>query len=94
MTEELDLARARVQTMARVAKPTGKTYNGGGTTGDGDVCPLNPEHGRMLTIQASDLQHCPNQAHDGQGDRRPSTRAVWPQKFLSEAVAAWKETHA
>lgn len=85
--------------MARVMKPAGKAYSGGGTTGDGDRCPLVPEHGIMLVLQGtSGKQHCPHQSHDGTWSasekKRPPTRSIWPTKFFAEAVAAWKESHA
>jgi hypothetical protein len=83
--------------MARVAKPTGKEYHGGGTTGDGDPCPITPEHGKMLV--RGDTQYCPHQSHDGDwasGEHRGPTRAFWPlgNRARAEAFAAWKETHA
>ena len=51
--------------------------------GDGDQCPLNPEHGNMLTIQGTQKQRCNHQSHDGRPKSHPqgaapATRSMWP----------------
>lgn len=81
--------------MARVMKPAGRAYSGGGTTGDGDPCPLVPEHGKMESINGSTppKQWCPHQSHDGKG-KEPGTRAMWPQQGLAAAVAEYRGGHA
>jgi hypothetical protein len=59
--------------------------------GDGDPCPLNPEHGHMFWLVGSDNQWCPHRAHDGLR-KVPPTRAFWPKghRSFDEAVAAYR----
>jgi len=45
-------------------------------TGDGDVCPINPDHGQMFFLTTR--QWCPDHSHEAVGER-PGTRAFWPQ---------------
>lgn len=52
-------------------------------TGDGDRCPLVPEHGKMYVSKDHQTQRCVHQSHDGDpktavGGERPATRASWP----------------
>jgi hypothetical protein len=54
------------------------------TTGDGDSCPLNPEHGRMCFLNDSGNQWCPSVDHDGRPKSHPAgkagmTRSFWPK---------------
>jgi hypothetical protein len=56
----------------------------GADTGNGDPCPLNPEHGKMYFLNGSTNQYCADQSHDGApksapGGPQPMTRKVWPQ---------------
>lgn len=50
--------------------------------GDGDVCPLNPEHGQMMFLSCSPSQWCPDASHEGvwtfDGKER-ATRSIWPK---------------
>ncbi len=34
-------------------------------TGDGDLCPQDPEHGRMWFVRGREVQWCPNARHAG-----------------------------
>lgn len=34
-------------------------------------------------------QYCPDQSHDGQGEKRPATRAFWPLHTFHAAVKAY-----
>lgn len=56
--------------------------------GDGDPCPLVPEHGKMLLIRNRPTQYCPHQSHD------TKTRATWPRQFLAAAVATYTGSSA
>lgn len=83
----------------KVAIATGRVYTRrpGDDIGDGDRCPVEPEHGKMLTIRGTDRQYCPHQTHDGIWDKeghRDPTRSGWPIQHISfaAAVTAWKET--
>ena len=82
------------KTSSSIQTATGRVYNGPPTTGDGDPCPLNPEHGRMLSINGANppKQHCPHQSHDGKG-KVPGTRSIWPQQGLAQAVAEYRSSH-
>lgn len=68
-------------------------YEGRLMPGDGDRCPIFPEHGIMYVIQGSDppMQWCPHSAHAGRPgkDGPPMTRAKWPLYGIEEAVAAY-----
>lgn len=68
-----------------------------GDLGDGDTCPLFPEHGNMYVLRTegkAPLQWCSNVVHDGtgpkdaQGLRPPPSRAFWPLHGFEETVAA------
>ena len=96
--ETRSAARAQQEALKRLAKPQNFERVKGGTTGDGDRCPLVPAHGRMLTIQGTQKQQCPNQDHDGRPRSHPDgaaprTRAIWPlgSGALAEAVAVYTE---
>lgn len=56
--------------------------------GDGDPCPLFPEHGKMVTIPGTKKQYCPHVEHVQHKDR-PATRAIWPLEdgALAAAIA-------
>lgn len=71
--------------MKRIAKPTGKAYRrqpGDHDLGDGDRCPLVPDHGRMYAYKDAGRQWCPHSDHagtPGKGENaRPATRSWWP----------------
>lgn len=38
-----------------------------GSNGNGDVCPVDREHGHMYVLVATKHQYCPNQVHDRNG---------------------------
>jgi hypothetical protein len=60
------------------------TRRRGNGLGDGDYCPLNPDHGQMYFLSGSDRQWCPDVEHAGrlashpQGPA-PATRSYWPK---------------
>lgn len=57
--------------------------------GDGDTCPLRPEHGRMFVLPTNPpKQYCPHVWHDGLADI-PQTRAIWPLYGLEDTVSAY-----
>jgi hypothetical protein len=65
-------------------------------TGNGDVCPLFPDHGQMLVLAAkpgaAPRQYCPHHAHDGEGhgeDAIPRSRSMWPLHGFEESVATY-----
>ena len=53
-------------------------------TGDGDFCPINPAHGRMMHLKGvSGDQYCSHTDHDGKpkgapDGPTPATRCFWP----------------
>lgn len=49
-------------------KPTGRVYTGKSDLGDGDLCPVNPEHGRMYYVSNS-RQWCPHAWHSSTAGR-------------------------
>lgn len=63
------------------------------SVGDGDNCPLFPDHGPMLTINGSNppMQYCPDQMHDGVwgADKAPASRAMWPLYGLEDTVRTY-----
>lgn len=66
-----------------------------GGTGNGDTCPVNPEHGHMLVLNGDQTQYCPDQSHDGRPKTAPlgatgPSRKLWPYQFFAEAVAEWR----
>ena len=76
--------------MARLTKPTNRGA-GRPTTGDGDPCPLVPEHGRMILVHGNERQWCPNQDHDGkwpvgEGMRTDPTQAFYPFPMPKEVA--------
>jgi hypothetical protein len=90
-----ELARAQAAAAKKAVKPRA-LRNTGPTTGDGDPCPLDAEHGRMLSIQGTKRQQCPHQSHDGRPKSHPAgplpaTPHIWPleDRALAEAVAAY-----
>lgn len=62
-------------------------------TGNGDTCPLFPEHGNMSVLSGSDppKQWCAHQMHDGQPGKSgvPRSRAIWPLYGFEESVTAY-----
>lgn len=48
--------------MKRSMKPTGKTFKGGQDAGNGDPCPINPEHGRTYVFPTGYVW-CPHVDH-------------------------------
>jgi hypothetical protein len=62
------------------------------TTGNGDTCPLFPEHGPMLVLEGRvPMQYCPHAQHEGTlGDDGPAaSRAMWPLFGLEDTVASY-----
>lgn len=61
--------------------------------GDGDTCPLFPEHGNMQTVRGSTppKQYCPHVIHDGKAGRDgvPASRAFWPLYGFDDTVASY-----
>lgn len=86
---DLDLIRAKQAAVKAALKPQARRRVE--QTGDGDTCPLDPEHGRMFVLKTGVVcQYCPNQSHDGvwtPEGKSPKTRKVWPYHHLAEAVA-------
>jgi hypothetical protein len=62
-------------------------------TGNGDECPLFPEHGFMLVIPGSDppMQYCPHHGHDGGigPDAAPPSRNRWPLYGIESSVQTY-----
>jgi hypothetical protein len=62
--------------------------------GDGDVCPLFPDHDQMVVLKGGmpPKQYCPHVAHDGLGgpNGRPQSRSIWPLYGFDETVVAYK----
>lgn len=48
-----------------VMKPRGKAFTGKSDLGNGDVCPINPEHGKMYNMP-SGRDWCPHHSHDAE----------------------------
>ena len=93
--DALEVARAQQAAVKKAVKPRA-LRNTGPTTGDGDACPLDAEHGRMLAIPGVKRQHCPHQSHDGRPKSHPAgpvpaTPRFWPleDRALAEAVSAY-----
>lgn len=87
--EGLQAARAAQQAAREAIKPRSrqKAYR----LGDGDICPVNPEHGPMFVLSAKGgpaTQWCPDQSHDG------TSRALWPLHTFEAAVKAYKPVPA
>lgn len=64
--------------------------------GNGDRCPVNPEHGNMFVLK-SGTQFCAHSDHVEHKVKgvvvRPATRSIWPGEGFDAAVRAWKESH-
>lgn len=67
-------------------------------TGNGDVCPIDPEHGHMVVLPGQEeRQFCPHQSHDGRPKTHPEgeappTRAFWPTGIDSFRRASIQHT--
>lgn len=65
-----------------------RSRTGDSSTGNGDPCPLVPEHGMMFALKASagreQRQWCAHVSHDVEG-----TRSLWPLYDFEAAVAAY-----
>jgi hypothetical protein len=46
--------------------------------GNGDICPVNPEHGRMYVLP-SGTEYCSHNDHDAHGER-PATPSLHRQQ--------------
>ena len=73
-----------------MSAPRGSRYD----FGDGDRCPLDPEHGRMyvLTTGGKRTQWCASQTHDGAPKTAPGgglapARSFWPYDDMALAAA-------
>lgn len=71
------------------------------STGNGDACPLDQEHGHMLVLPpqpgAAPKQYCPHVGHDGRGhgaNAIPRTRAIWPLHGFEETVVTYMTVEA
>jgi len=69
-----------------------------GIKGNGDTCPLFPEHGAMNALSPiqgrAPMQWCPNAMHDGAGFSAPgirnkTSRSFWPLHGFEESVEAY-----
>ena len=56
------------------------------SAGNGDRCPVVPQHGAMFVLSDADRQYCSHHAHDGHGSVGP-TPSLWPTGHLSFAAA-------
>jgi len=90
--ETRSAARAQQEALKRLAKPIERA-RGRGDYGDGDRCPIDPEHGKMFVLNVS--QYCAHAGHDGTSGNggKPRTRAFWP-KGPDSFAAAVAEYHA
>lgn len=63
------------------------------SVGNGDTCPLFPQHGVMLVLGGSTpvQQVCPHQEHDGGPGKgsAPQSRSVWPLHGFEDTVATY-----
>lgn len=61
--------------------------------GDGDACPLFPEHGQMVCLLQEDppMQFCPAQIHDGKPGRNgvAPSRNIWPYHGFEDTVKSY-----
>jgi hypothetical protein len=63
--------------------------------GNGETCPLFPEHGNMFILAPlagkPPMQYCSHVIHDGHGgpDSVPRSRKFWPVHGFEESVAAY-----
>lgn len=69
-----------------------------GEVGNGETCPLFPEHGNMFVLPQEDgppMQYCPHVEHDGrwastsQPGSTPPSRNVWPVYGFAESVQSY-----
>lgn len=56
-------------------------------TGDGDLCPVESEHGRMFMNRGRTGQYCPHQSHDRSGGAFWGYDGVTPRTDRSGYVA-------
>jgi hypothetical protein len=57
--------------------------------GDGDPCPLIPQHGNMFVLDTKPpKQYCAHVQHDGHKEV-PRTRAIWPLYGLEDTVSTY-----
>ena len=61
------------------------------SVGDGDTCPLYPEHGAMVVLSGLDpaQQFCPHVMHDGLGKDLPASRSRWPLYGFEDTVKSY-----
>ena len=89
VAEEPAHAKA-ARALAAVARP--QKPRGGVSTGDGEPCPLVPDHGRMIITHGAERQWCPNQEHDGkwpaEGIRTEATQSFYPFPLPKEVRRA------
>lgn len=90
--DALELSRAQQKAIAEAVKPRALARERH-DFGDGDRCPLVPEHGRMfvITSEGRRTQRCNHQSHDGRPKMHPEgasdpTRSLWPYDGLDAAV--------
>lgn len=64
-----------------------------GGIGDGDICPLFPEHGPMFTLKGSSppAQWCPDSTHAGRPGKAgpPTSRSQWPLYGFEDSVQTY-----
>jgi hypothetical protein len=62
-------------------------------TGDGDRCPLFPQHGHMIVVKGSSpaVQWCPHVQHDGGPGKNgePRSRNRWPLYGFEDTVQTY-----
>lgn len=86
----LSAARSQQRALAALARPQPRQRGPVYDIGDGDPCPLG--HRKMSVIRGTNIQYCPDQSHDGQGDKAPRTRAFWPLSTFNEALRVYRST--
>lgn len=69
-----------------------------GDIGNGDCCPIYPEHGPMFALPVRpghpQQQYCPHVDHDGRSKSQhtpealPRSRAIWPMHGFGDTVRA------
>lgn len=75
--------RGKIEAPQRLSEPKPRA-----TTGEGQFCPTNPNHGRLLAVGAAQFYwYCPHQEHDGRlathpEGHSPPTKSVWRQDEL------------
>lgn len=91
--ETRSAARAAQEALKKLARPIEREHRVKHDYGDGDRCPLAPEHGKMYVLTTR--QYCSHAAHEGRPGRdgSPRTRAFWPKgdNALAAAVAAHQQ---